>query len=801
MGIDLFSNLQYIVRPIMKRTTRKRAVEKYSRRYSVIAGILLVLVAALIIMSIVSFSPSDYTAGMNKILYSKELSNRGGVAGAYLARFLIRKTGYLSLLLTLILVIWGINRITGKNGLRTFKITVFILISYILLATLVSLPIKSGENSIAGSLGSSLAQLAGNWFGSIGAYFVVGAVLLLVLTIATGLDIASVFPHREKLPAHLKERKSKVDSEQEKKRQELIEEYKRSQEEKFRRFQKSESYGELRPGERLIPPPKVEEEVEEFKPPAILRKKAIEELESAAPETTAEEGKKEEEQPAVPKPHRIEEKEAASIEEKTETPNELEEPSVQVAETSGFQPPPVTLLELPLERVSVSDDELASKAKLLVDKLTSFNVTGEVKRIIPGPVVTRFELKPDEGIKVSRIISLEDDLALALKARSVRILAPVPGKDVVGIEIPNDSRETVHIREIIASKEFANNRSPLAFALGKDVSGNPVIADLDKMPHLLVAGATGSGKSVCINSIITSLIYRNSPKELRFILIDPKRLELSLYNDIPYLAHPVITEHEYAKLALKQATEEMDSRYRALEKLNVRNLGEYNKKSEEPLPFIVVVIDELADLMVRGAAEVEENITRLAQMARAVGIHLIVATQRPSVDVITGLIKANFPARIAFKTRSKIDSRTIIDMNGAEVLLGSGDMLFLPPWRAEPVRVHGSYISTEETERLVEYIKKFPNPYPQIQLKELEERQARELVRDELFEEAAKIVVMYQQGSSSFLQRKLRVGYTRAASLIDQLESAGIVGPHEGSKAREVIPKTLDELDDILNNL
>ena len=801
MGIDLFSNLQYIVRLTMKRTTRKRAVEKYSRRYSVIAGILLVLVAALIIMSIVSFSPSDYTAGMNKILYSKELSNRGGVAGAYLARFLIRKTGYLSLLLTLILVIWGINRITGKNGLRTFKITVFILISYILLATLVSLPIKSGENSIAGSLGSSLAQLAGNWFGSIGAYFVVGAVLLLVLTIATGLDIASVFPHREKLPAHLKERKSKVDSEQEKKRQELIEEYKRSQEEKFRRFQKSESYGELRPGERLIPPPKVEEEVEEFKPPAILRKKAIEELESAAPETTAEEGKKEEEQPAVPKPHGIEEKESASIEEKTETPNELEEPSVQVAETSRFQPPPVTLLELPLERVSVSDDELASKAKLLVDKLTSFNVTGEVKRIIPGPVVTRFELKPDEGIKVSRIISLEDDLALALKARSVRILAPVPGKDVVGIEIPNDSRETVHIREIIASKEFANSRSPLAFALGKDVSGNPVIADLDKMPHLLVAGATGSGKSVCINSIITSLIYRNSPKELRFILIDPKRLELSLYNDIPYLAHPVITEHEYAKLILKWATDEMDSRYRALEKLSVRNLGEYNKKSEEPLPFIVVVIDELADLMVRGAAEVEENITRLAQMARAVGIHLIVATQRPSVDVITGLIKANFPARIAFKTRSKIDSRTIIDMNGAEVLLGSGDMLFLPPWRAEPVRVHGSYISTEETERLVEYIKKFPNPYPQIQLKELEERQARELVRDELFEEAAKIVVMYQQGSSSFLQRKLRVGYTRAASLIDQLESAGIVGPHEGSKAREVIPKTLDELDDILNNL
>ncbi|RKZ33836.1 cell division protein FtsK, partial [bacterium] len=554
-------------------------------------------------------------------------------------------------------------------------------------------------------------------------------------------------------------------------------------------------------GERLIPPPKVEEEVEEFKPPAILRKKAIEELESAAPETTAEEGKKEEEQPAVPKPHRVEEKEAASIEEKTETPNELEEPSVQVAETCGFQPPPVTLLELPLERVSVSDDELASKAKLLVDKLTSFNVTGEVKRIIPGPVVTRFELKPDEGIKVSRIISLEDDLALALKARSVRILAPVPGKDVVGIEIPNDSRETVHIREIIASKEFANSRSPLAFALGKDVSGNPVIADLDKMPHLLVAGATGSGKSVCINSIITSLIYRNSPEELRFILIDPKRLELSLYNDIPYLAHPVITEHEYAKLILKWATDEMDSRYRALEKLSVRNLGEYNKKSEEPLPFIVVVIDELADLMVRGAAEVEENITRLAQMARAVGIHLIVATQRPSVDVITGLIKANFPARIAFKTRSKIDSRTIIDMNGAEVLLGSGDMLFLPPWRAEPVRVHGSYISTEETERLVEYIKKFPNPYPQIQLKELEERQARELVRDELFEEAAKIVVMYQQGSSSFLQRKLRVGYTRAASLIDQLESAGIVGPHEGSKAREVIPKTLDELDDILNNL
>ncbi|MCD6097505.1 DNA translocase FtsK 4TM domain-containing protein [bacterium] len=777
----------------MKRTSRKKAIKRYSRRYSVIAGILLILVAVLLIISVVSFSPSDYTAGMGKILYSKELSNRGGVAGAYLAKFIIRRSGYLSLLLTLIIVIWGINRITGENTLRTFKASIFILVSYILLATLVSLPIKSGENLIAGSLGDSFAQLAESWFGSVGAYLVVGVILLLVLTLVTGVDIASIFPHRERLPAHLRGKRSRGDNEREKRRQELIEEYKRSQEEKFRRFQRAETYGELRPGERHTQSKKVEEELEEFKPPSILRRKAIEKLESFVSKTG-------EEQPTVSESQGTEE-ETVSTEEKVEVSGRPEEPSVQIAGTGGFQPPPVTLLDPPLESVSISDGELAGKAKLLVDKLASFNVTGEVKRIIPGPVVTRFEFKPDEGIKVSKIISLEDDLALALKARSVRILAPVPGKDVVGVEIPNNRRETVHLREIIASKEFVNSESPLAFALGKDVSGNPVVAELDKMPHLLVAGATGSGKSVCINSIITSLIYKNPPKELRFILIDPKRLELSLYNDIPYLAHPVITELKYAKLALKWATDEMDSRYRALEKMSVRNLIEYNQKSEEPLPFIVVVIDELADLMVRGAAEVEESITRLAQMARAVGIHLIVATQRPSVDVITGLIKANFPARIAFKTRSKIDSRTIIDMNGAEVLLGSGDMLFLPPWRAEPIRVHGSYISTEETERVVDCIKRFPNPYPHIQLEKLEERQAKKLIRDELFEEAARIIVMYQQGSSSFLQRKLRVGYTRAASLIDQLESAGIVGPHEGSKAREVIPKTLDELDEILRNL
>ena len=448
-----------------------------------------------------------------------------------------------------------------------------------------------------------------------------------------------------------------------------------------------------------------------------------------------------------------------------------------------------------------SEEELQNTAKNLFEALKTFRVDGTVTAITPGPIITRYEVEPAPGVKISRIAQLADDLALALKVRDVMI-TPVPGKGTIGIEVPNAETEAVYVRSVLESPAFANTKASLPMALGKGIAGEPIVADLAKMPHLLIAGATGSGKSVCINTILTSLIFKKTPMELRLLMIDPKRLELSIYDGIPFLIGPVVVENKEASAALNWVLIEMERRYRVLADARVRSLAEYNSSVQRkpetgaPLPFIVVVVDELADLMMTVANEIEEPIARLAQMSRAVGIHLILATQRPSVDVVTGIIKANFPSRIAFKVRSKIDSRTILDMNGADRLLGMGDMLYLPSGFSEPIRIHGSFISTEETEKLVNFLKNFQNPQKTtLSFKEEVAQRASSQERDELFWEAAKIIVMSQKGSASHLQRKLRIGYTRAASLIDQLESAGIVGPFEGSKAREVSVKTLEELD------
>ncbi|MCK5832662.1 DNA translocase FtsK [bacterium] len=473
-----------------------------------------------------------------------------------------------------------------------------------------------------------------------------------------------------------------------------------------------------------------------------------------------------------------------------------------------YTPPPLNILIDPEpDPESVSDGALHKQSQRLLETLRSFNVDGVIREICPGPVITRFELEPAVGVKVSRISNLADDIALALKAKDIRIVAPIPGKGAVGIEVPNDNSQIVRIKSEISSDDFNNNKYSLPLALGKRVDGTPAIADLTKMPHLLIAGATGSGKSVCINSIITSIIYAKSPKEVRLILIDPKRLELSVYKGIPHLAAPIVVEPKHASIALNWATEEMDSRYKLLSEVGVRSIADYNtyidahKEREDlsKLPYIMVIVDEMADLMVTVASEIEEPIARLAQMARAVGIHLIIATQRPSVDVITGLIKANFPSRIAFKVRSKIDSRTILDIGGAERLLGKGDMLYLPSGYAEAIRIHGCLITTNETERVVKYLRTFPNPFPDkiLDMEKQANTIAAQVDQDELFWEAAKIIVMYQQGSTSFLQRKLRVGYTRAGCIIDQLEMAGIVGPFQGSKAREVLVKDLDSIDEM----
>lgn len=459
-------------------------------------------------------------------------------------------------------------------------------------------------------------------------------------------------------------------------------------------------------------------------------------------------------------------------------------------------------------------------ATLLEVHLSDFGISGTMIGVNPGPVITCFEFRPEAGIKISKIASLSDDLAMRMKAHPVRIIAPIPGKDAVGIEIPNPDPQTVYIRDVLDSREFSTIDSKLTFALGKDISGYPYCTDLADMPHLLIAGATGSGKSVCLNAMICSILFRATPEDVRFLMIDPKRLELNLYNEIPHLLAPTVVHPNEAIKALAWTVGEMERRYKLLAGAGVRHIDSYNeyieqmlaeeekkkakktnekeKKKEkspkyEKLPYIVVIVDELADLMLTSAKEIETYLMRLAQMARAVGIHLVLATQRPSVDVITGVIKANFPSRISFQVASKTDSRTILDRNGAEQLLGHGDMLFLPAWSGKPIRIHGSYVSVKEVKNLVKFIKDKNESWEEDELLSFtdliddEPFVAEEYhSKDGLYNKAMKIVISEQSASASLLQRKLRIGYPRAARLLDMLEEAGIVGPNQGQKQREV---------------
>ncbi len=468
-----------------------------------------------------------------------------------------------------------------------------------------------------------------------------------------------------------------------------------------------------------------------------------------------------------------------------------------------YQFPPLSLLQsVKEETTGRSEKEKEELAEVLIEKLGDFNIRGEVVDIVSGPVITMFELKPAPGVKVSQIQNLSDDLAMAMRAQRIRVVAPIPGKGAVGIEVPNYQPETVLLSEIIGSDDFRREERIIPLPLGKSIVGEPVTADLASMPHLLIAGATGSGKSVNIHCIITGFLYRFPPDDLSMIMIDPKMLELGIYKGIPHLLVPVVTDPKEAVKTLKWAVHEMEERYSHLASLGVRSIQEYNRRVvngtgnlEKKLPFLVIIIDELADLILTMQNEVEEPLARLAQMARGVGIHLILATQRPSVDVITGMIKANFPSRISFQVASKIDSRTILDTNGAEKLLGKGDMLFMPGGSSNPIRIHGAFISHGELESVVHYVRKQLNVLgPEdtagivSEIREIEEEdKPYGEDRDELFDEAARLVIRYGHGSTSLLQRRLKIGYTRAARIVDQLEAASIVGPPDGSKAREVI--------------
>jgi len=509
----------------------------------------------------------------------------------------------------------------------------------------------------------------------------------------------------------------------------------------------------------------------------------------------------------------------------------------------GVLIPPIDLLTpAPPEDADAGLAQIEQMGQKLIETLQTFRVEGAIAGRTVGPVVTQYEVAPGPGVKVGRIAGLADDLALAMRAQSLRIVAPIPGKAAVGIEVPNPMPRMVHIRELIEGEDYHRTNRVLPVALGKNLEGEPVVADLTKMPHLLIAGVTGSGKSVCINTIITSLIYTHPPERLKLLMVDPKMVELSMYGALPHLGHDVVTSNRRAASALNWAVKEMERRYRLLHANHARNIADFNRKVEQKkslkgpsevpaapagpqkelpldaeysggvLPYVVLIIDELADLMLTVQGEIETPLATLAQKARAIGIHLVLATQRPSVNVITGLIKANFPCRIAFRVSAKVDSRTILDQNGAETLLGNGDMLFLPPGKSELMRVQGAFISTDETERLMEWYRKHPSEASEKakheiteQIAAIDEAKDREErgetgqdlgERDHLFRQAAEVCIQNQIGSTSLLQRRMSVGYGRAARIIDQLELAGILGPANGSKPRDVLVG-LEELDEI----
>jgi len=458
----------------------------------------------------------------------------------------------------------------------------------------------------------------------------------------------------------------------------------------------------------------------------------------------------------------------------------------------AFQLPPVGLLQPPpASELKRTREELEANAQTLKKKLEDFGVTGHIVQASPGPVITSYEFEPAAGVKVSQVVNLADDLALAMKAAAVRIIGPIPGRGTVAVEVPNPEIATVYLREILVSPEFVESKGKLPLALGKDTTGNPVVADLTSMPHLLIAGSTGSGKSVGLNTMICSLLYKATPADVRFLLIDPKRLELGIYESIPHLLAPVVTDAKEASARLKWIVGKMDDRYKALQAKAVRNIEGYNKEvaPEEKLPYWVVVVDELADLMMVSAGAVQNSLVRLAQIARAVGIHLIIATQRPSVDVVTGLIKANFPTRIAFQVASKVDSRTVLDGNGAEQLLGRGDMIFVPPGASRQMRVHGAWVADNEVKAVCEFLRKQGSAvYEKVELPLIEEDGGRiDEDRDDVYWDAVTLVISQRAGSISFLQRRLGLGYPKAARFIDMMEQDRIIGPGQGAKPREIL--------------
>jgi S-DNA-T family DNA segregation ATPase FtsK/SpoIIIE len=783
-----------------------------------IVGLLLVFLSILILLSIVSYNDSDndsLSTFFNDFYNSlsngadKDITNWLGIVGAHISSFFVTSTlGIFSAAIPLLLLTWGVALFYKISYKTLIKISNFLIAFGLLLSALFGL-LRTNYNlfpnmmELSGSVGNYLGEVLSRLLGGVGGiiFLIVGLFTLIVLTFNIKLDGIVAF-----IRNILVDKAGETDQVENGKDLNLkkIKELRKAKKKKRKKIPEEVS---------VTADDLMEEEAEQQTSIRIVRKDEPEpEVENVLQE---DEGKKVDLQKVGEIPDSKIDREGESS-----LPNQWEE-------NINYKKPSFDLLEPnPEEDFVVAEEELKRNAELLKEKLKLFDIEIQDISVTPGPVVTLYEIVPAPGVKISRIVGLENDIALALAARGIRIIAPIPGKSAIGVEIPNAEALLVNARSVLT--KVTESKYELPVALGKTISGDVYLTDLSKMPHLLIAGSTGSGKSVGINMIISSLLYTKEPMEVKLAMIDPKKIELSFYKKLrrhfltvsPDLDEEIITSPQNAVLLLKSVEFEMEKRYDKLAKAGVRNIVDYNEKVSVParrpkdteemkhhhMPYIIVIVDELADLMITVGKEVEEPITRLAQLARAVGIHLVLATQRPSVNVITGVIKANFSSRIAYQVATKIDSRTILDMNGAEQLLGNGDMLFLPTGSPKPIRIQNAFISSDEVEKITNYIysqQAFSKPYylPSIYEKKKQSSSGFLADLDPMFEDAARVIVRHQQGSVSLLQRRLKLGYSRAARIVDQLEEAGIVGPNDGSKARTVLVENEEQLETVLRNL
>ena len=780
-----------------------------SRRVSEFLGVALFATALIWLISLASYNAADPVWFFNT---GSELppANFAGRIGAFVGELSYQMLGYSAYLIPLVLVVIGWNYFWCRTMDAAYTkllgaALLFSCISSFLSLAFGALDVGGKEFRAGGYIGDRLAGFLADYFNRTGSIILILTLLFAAIILSTQFSFGRLFSALAQIGADrwtavraaLAQRRD--EKQREKQRQEVLKKH-LGKETKDAKVAKEP----LRTAATVAAPVVAKAAAPTPAPEPVTRASKTAAMVSAAAAALKAASSK-------PTPPAIKQRPAPVMATK-EPPLPLPEPDKAPVERKkgAFTLPPYALLDAAKPEQKIDERELMDGARLLEDKCREFSVEGTVVQIHPGPVVTTYEFKPDAGVKYSKITGLADDLCLAMKAESV-IIDRIPGKSTVGIQIPNPNREPISLRELLESEAYKRSTSKLTIAMGKTIHGEPFLGDLATMPHLLIAGSTGAGKSVSVNAMITSILMRASPDDVRFIMVDPKRLELGMYEDIPHLLTPVVMDPKLAANALRWAVREMEERYKTLAAFGVRNIEQYNRNVRamlaegkgEPvidekgnelktLPFIVVLIDELADLMMVAGNEVEESIARLAQMARAIGIHLVLATQRPSVDVITGLIKANMPARISFRVTSKIDSRTILDGNGAEQLLGKGDMLYLPPASSRFVRLHGPYISEQESARLASFLRKQGKPTYDTTVTADEKGNAQEHAefdKDELYDEASRIVVSSGQASISYLQRRLRIGFSRAARLVDMMEMDGLVSAAAGGKPREVLVK------------